>query len=67
MELKNLKTFENFNEDCPSCYGLKEVECPECYNEGNNEHCQPCMGSGMIPCNVCNEDLASEDNKIDAQ
>ena len=66
MELKNLKTFENFSEQCPSCNGTKEVECPECYNEGNNENCQPCMGSGMIQCIVCDEDLASEDNKINA-
>lgn len=66
MELKNLKTFESYTEQCPSCNGLEKVDCPECYNQGNNENCQSCMGEGSVKCNVCDEDLASEDNKIDA-
>jgi hypothetical protein len=39
--------------ECPGCEGTKQMECPECWDNGYSEDCKTCLGDGIMPCNEC--------------
>jgi hypothetical protein len=50
---ENVKTFENYGNECSCCYGSGDMKCPDCYGEGNNDNCKTCEGVGYCACDRC--------------